>query len=683
MASSERPSPKSSGIKQIFGLSVAAHVLGIGGYQGVTRIQEAQQVHALKETSIRAHETRERRRDAIVERAVTEMEAGQLNVWTFLRDAATVEAEAADLPAPDRTAMQQEYARVHDRFHERWQDQWHVSRPEHVQVLIRDLQHAFQGYNYYAGMKTINPLSVMRDRGGPCGGTTLAVLAELQQSEGIRDQLRVHYYPPGDHGESGHLAPTIVFEDEQHHLQEFDLTSARPAFPSGTRMTLTELVEGYAHMHHKALTPQDPSRWSHTTQVQGGDGGFGFDIPTPTDRRPFPAGTVPFYSENIFGDFQLTPPQEVRVRSSQESGSSAESQQAPLSFQIAESSGRFARMNFMAFQSLEAQERDGEIPVGVQTSFSSADWRQLSTVISEVERSLPGFDKNDSAYLLALGRMVSLYQVAHDRSALERRVDPTSFAAEKLHTYRAEATQWIQQHHTQLQQAEYRRALTRTETGIMFLTVLGGTAVDILFDQFQGEQDTDRKRAIVLPLLLSDQTRERAVPLFTRLSYTDQLYVLEHASVFFSESFVSDMHTEVFFNRHDAFGDAYQEYNALFSDLVSRTLTGLVPENSSGLHFETATRSVIRTLPQLQEEIHRSAQLHGHSQEWEDHALLYGIEEIRASIDYIHSLPPSFRSRFLAARETMRPFFTEAIRWMDAHPSLPIRDTRTFTVELL
>ncbi len=678
MPSPEQRSSKKSGLKQILGLSVAAHVVGIGGYQGVTRIQEEQRMHEAKEAPIRAYEAREQRREAIVERAAAEMEGNRLNLWTFIRDAATVEAEAADLPTPDRVAMQREFTRIHDRFHEHWQDQWRVSRPDHVRTLIHDLQYAFQGYNYYAGMKTINPLSIFRDRGGPCGGTTLAVLTELQQSEGIRDQLRVHYYPPGEHGESAHLAPTIVFEDDQHHLQEFDLTSARPAFPSGTQMTLTELVEGYAMMHHSALTPHDPSRWSQTTRARGGDGGFGFVLPAPIDRRPFPSGIVPFFSDRVFSDFRRDPPTEVAHTLSANGGQqSAE----PFSSSDMESSARFSRRNFMKFQSSAAPMRDGEIEVGVQDPFRMQDWRALSGVISASERNLASMSGQEENYLSEIGRVVSLYQLAHDQAALERRVDPAHFAEEKLHQYRDQAAQWIQSHRQQLESQEYRSHIYDEDSNI-FLTVLGVEAARYLLEQARGEADPAVRRGMLIPLLLSDQTRAQALPLFAQLPPLQQLYLMEQVSVFFSDSFVANIRTEVFFNQHDAFGDAYQEFDALFSDLTSRVYTDFFPEHNGHINFIRSERAPIRALSQLQEEIHTSAQLHGHTQAWENAVTLYSIETVRKAMDHMTTWPRGEHIQIQRSIEAMRPFFIQSLQWMSEHPELDLGTIPRFVEEL-
>ncbi len=658
-----RSAESSGGMKRVLALSLAAHSVGIGGYMAIDHISERASEQRAKNHILEHQNQLREQRFELLSQAVQEIQHGQLNVWRFVSEVAVIDAELASGVRVDRARAEREYQTVRTRFHEHWHNEWQVHDPEHVHTLLIELQRAFEGYHYYAGMKTMSPVSYLRDHGGPCGSATLATLALLAESPGIRNGLRLHYYPEGPRHEPPHLSPTIVFADQRGQEQEYDLTLGGPAFPSGVRITLEEMVEGYGQLHQLPTTYNAPAIQRPMT-IQGGDRGFGFIASTPTDTRPYPGGGSAFYSSAVIGAFHRDAVARHWRRTETDDA------------QLKRDADRFVQMNYIQQRTIDENDlRPGEVAVSSSVAFREYDWTELSATLAWADEQVLAANEGTTAHIIALGYGVGLYQLAHDRAASELHIDAVENAEGKLIQYRGEAHEWFSAHRGNTDWIHAHLDAGGTMTELVVLAQIGPEGSDLLFralDRMTPPFSNTQRRELLKYLLAADQTRAPASERALQLPLHEQFALMGELSAFSFNPFRSGPDGPptigAIFSGNDPFSLRYRERQRLFEDISARILTGM--PGSEQREIGEITRPIVRSLETVQAEIQSYAQSQGYSEEWINQITLYSIMRIRSTIlgTWIHGIDYS-----TAIRE-MLPFLEQSRAWLEEHPEF--NDTR-------
>ncbi|MBP7134513.1 hypothetical protein KBA73_04830 [Patescibacteria group bacterium] len=645
------------GMKRVLALSLAAHTVGIGGYMAVDHLNERVKEQRAKYRILEHQDELREHRSEILQQAMQELQHGRLNVWGFVCEASSIDAELAGIRGIDQTGVEREFQAVRTRFHEHWHNEWQIHDPEHVHTLLIDLQKAFQGYHYYAGMKTISPVSYLRDHGGPCGAASLATLALLSESEGIRNGLRLHYYAEGSRHEAPHMSPTIVFSDQQGQEQEYDLTSGGPAFPSGIRITMAELVQGYAELHNVPVAGNTPVIPRPIT-IRGGDRGFGFIASMPTDTRPYPGGGTAFYSSTVFGTFH----RDAVARHWRKTESDDE--------QLKRDADRFLQMNYMQQRTIDESDlRPGEVAVSSYVAFRDRDWTELSATLAWADEQVLAASEGTTAHIIALGYAVGLYQLARDRAMSEHHVDAVENAENKLIHYRSDAHGWFSAHRGDTGWIRRHLDSGGEVTELVVLAQIGSEGSDLLFralDSTTLHFSNERRRDFLKYLLAADQTRVAASERALRLPLYEQFALMGELSAFSFGPHQSGQGGSyamgAIFSGNDPFSRRYREREYLFSDMTGRVISGMPGADREDLR--QITHPVVRSLDAVQAEVESYAHSQGYSEEWINQVTLYSIMRIRSSI--LSSWV--FGVDFLGVVREMIPFLEQSRVWLEAHP---------------
>lgn len=687
-SSANRPEPpkpkKRAGILPMLGIAAAGHIGVIAGAVEAQDYIAGREHEATKNHQREAHEQMQQARQEAIQQARTEAARGDINIWNFLVKTNIIDAEESGRLASNPNEAERSLVKVLHRFQERWHSEPIIHSTEDIRQLVTALRYAFDGHPYYAGLASLNPLSFLRDRGGPCGALSFSTISLLNRV-GFGDQIGVRIYLSGENGEPGHAAPTVIFQDANGNRHEADLTAGgTEAFPSGTRLSLTQIVEGYAAFHQLPVAREYQQSLVQSMQIQGGDRAWGFLMPTPTDRRPIPAGAVPFYASNAFLDYQtdqsartLGADHRIPVGANEEAMETANEHVSSESFE--EGSARrqaynLLRYNFSRYatrssEGLHADQQDF-IPTD---SFTIDQWDQLSHSIQWAEQHLYQEAATSLERLEGLGLVVGLYQQAYNRSALERRVDPAQFALEKIHRYQAEVEEWFLRNENNPTLSTHLEMAYRHDdvSIIMPIIMTGEHGLDLLFRQYdtvysaprsdRHAPDTQIRNEILAYLLLADSSRGRALERANIFPIYEQFALMEVLERIHFRNDEQDI--GAVFSGADPFSKNFQAKESLFYNLNGRMYYDIATQRE-GLEAPT---SPLRSLSQLVQEIHVYATAHRKDPQWENAIVEYGIcrvrDQVLGALTALVGVDPTI------VKERFRPFFEDSIRWLEAHPN--------------
>jgi hypothetical protein len=654
------------------GLVVSAGLHLASGRAGVAAVDRhnASEAHARIDHQREVDQQRQRTRYNAVHKAEQETIHDTLDFWDFVRTVGMVEAEAANLSPLDQAALDRDFQVVVQRLHEHWRDR-PITSQEDVRELIDALRYAFAGHHYYKGMSTISPPSFIRNKGGPCGsisGTTLAALATTS----LRDSIGMRMYMPGEHGESGHLAPTLIFRDSEGVEHEVDLTAAGPAFAAGSRLTLNELVESYAHMHTIPTINHSPQLAGPTVIIGGNDHGLAFLFPLPQDRRPFPNGAVPFYSSEIFGAYQTDIHGNVILRNNPTASSSGEAGVDAYIVNHARERAILAVVRSLYSRQTTQDTRDlqnGQTDFMPQPGFSDANWRQLSDAIEKAEVALEEPNITPVERLKRLGLVIGIYQAAEQRSALTNLVDPMNLAQARLRYYQVQVDRWFASNDSNIATNSALKQMLQNVNAQYAIIMLGQRGIDMLFQYYDTElrenPDSRTRKEILVTLIVADATREEALRRVNALPIHDQFEFIQNMRNF---SFGGDNDDRgPILSGNDPFSINYRDMGSLYGNMAERVFAGMPGEENTPPGTQP-----FRSMNQLLSEVHAYAQSHHYDQAWEKQAVVYGIQRAAGQVS-MNSAEVVDRA---VLREVFTPFFQDALVWINNHPEIDAHEAR-------
>lgn len=604
-----------------------------------------------------------RQRDRItnIRQARFEITHNRLDFWRFIQDAAATDnQEAIHSQEINPAQINRNLTHVVARLQTRWHNQ-PIRSMAAVRNLKESLRFAFQGLHYFRSKSSINPAKLFRDQGGGCGSISLAIVAALNKS-GSTENLGIRFYEAGEDDQEAHLAPTLIFTDEQGVTQEVDLTTGHTAFPAGSRLSLAELVEAYA-VHHQL---PNTTNWPNTILVQGEDRDLGFAFPTPVDHRPYNNSDSSFYAEDIFT-------QDETGGQNSQTNRENEANIALTETQNRDRTNDFVMRNFYSQQVTQSNTDLGpnDVDVVLVPNMTTTDWTNLSNAISWTERHLR-LHPQSMEYLQRLGDAIALYQLAHDKLVLNRQIDPSNAAADKLRIYRQRATEWFAAHQDHTDIITALRTVPDQSTfkeRALALAVLGDQGSRILFDFYdyisEPSQTYNRYQALGI-LLISDSTRSEAMKRANALPLYERYYLIEitrgtsvHEDRQFDWTAINNM--PAVFAGADEFSVAYRDQDNLFGTLFFRMI-----ENIANRYHVTPLGS----LTQLTHEIHQYAASHHKDAHWESETIAYGINFM------VRLLPGLARAPITNDQviTSFNTFYAEAREWLLAHPNYHFTD---------
>ncbi len=315
---SRRPKSSDSTLGRALALSAAAHM--VSGAAG----QYERRPHHAAQTIVESHETdpqhdireqherfQRRRRDIVVE-ARRQIAEGRLELGRF-----TIRANAIDIQEYQRKEtnldeIYQEYDRVSRIFRERL-NAIVGAGPLTVQAFSEALIAATENYHYQGVGGFLSDL--IHDKTGSCEQISHLVVSLLQDN-GYGSMAFIRQYPPDATG-YGHVAPMIETRYASGQTVDYDVTAGSAAFPEGSRMQASELVEAYARHFHLFAPNRDADSMHFPAQTSSNDrhpdhlpdeeGHFEYPLPPAGHNIPFPVGAVPFFANRIIAFYHIPP----------------------------------------------------------------------------------------------------------------------------------------------------------------------------------------------------------------------------------------------------------------------------------------------------------------------------------------------------------------------------------------